>query len=46
MEIDLLQEKFKAKTEKLDTVKHQRNDLTNTLDETETHLKQVNRNEV
>lgn len=41
-EIDMLQQKLNDRTDKLNSLKMRRDELARTLDETETHLKQVN----
>lgn len=43
-EIDLLQQKLNERTDKLNGMKSRRDELNRTLDDTETHLKQVNGN--
>lgn len=40
-EIDSLQQKLTERTDKLNAMKNRHNELTQTLDETETHLKQA-----
>lgn len=40
-EIDAMQQKLNERTDKLNAMKNRHNELTRTLDETETHLKQA-----
>lgn len=42
-EIDAMQQKLNERTDKLNAMKNRHNELTRTLDETETHLKQASR---
>lgn len=44
-EIDALQQKLNERTDKLNAMKNRHNELTQTLDETETHLKQASQEE-
>lgn len=40
-EIEVMQQKLNERTDKLNAMKNRHNELTRTLDETETHLKQA-----
>lgn len=42
-EIDAMQQKLNERTDKLNAMKNRHNELTRTLDETETHLKQASK---
>lgn len=45
-EIDAMQHKLSERTDKLNAMKNRHNELTRTLDETETHLKQASENNI